>query len=216
MRIKDISGVPVRVAGMVIMLVAVAGLSSAQAMTGGANQSAMTAQNQVNVAGSLSAVTGNTLFVTTPDNLVKTINIGPKSLILGRNTVTLDSIRPGEALGVAATQAADGVLTATVINIFTPELWQQVRKGQFPMPNGQIMTNAPVDKVGGEVKGKVLYLKYEMLTAAIKVPADAEIHRMVAKNLAALKVGGKLAVRGIAKPDGSVDAGSVSFDLPTP
>ena len=216
MRKIRISGISARSAGIAYLLLMVAGLLGAQAMTGGSNQSAMAPQNQANLMGTISAITGNSVFVTTPDKSVKTVTIGPKSLILGRNLTTLDSIKPGEALGVAATKAADGVLTATVINIFTPELWRQVRKGQFPMPNGQVMTNAPVEKIGGEVKGRVLYLKYEMLTAAVKVPDSAEIHRMVAKNLAALKVGLKLAVRGIAKPDGSVDAGSVSFDLPTP
>ena len=185
--------------------------AGAQTMMSGANQNAQAVQTTV--AGTISAINGNTIFVTTGDNQVKTVTIDQKSLILGRSKATLASIQPGEALGVAAIRATDGSLSATAINIFTPELWQQVRKGQFPMANGQVMTNAPVEKVGAEMKNRVLYLKYQMLSAAITVPDAAEIHRMVGQKLGALKTGLKISARGTDKADGSLTAASINFDL---
>src|SRR5208282_1539265 len=116
---------------------------------------------------------------------------------LKRVPATIDSIKPGEALGVATTSGADGSLTATVINIFTPELWRLpgTRKGQFPWPHGQLMTNEEVDRVVDKVDGRTIYLKYQMLSAAILVPAGADIRRMVPLRLSDLKVGLKVSVR---------------------
>jgi hypothetical protein len=140
--------------------------------------------------------------------------VGKDTLILARQIATLASIRPGDALGVAAARADDGSLTATAINIFPPELWQRVRKGQFPMVSGQIMTNAEVDRVTDRVEGRTIYLKYDMLTATIAVPASAEIHRSVAMKLADLRTGMKVTIRMSPSTDGSLHAAFINLDRP--
>jgi hypothetical protein len=173
-----------------------------------------TPASQVSVAGTIRSMSGSTIFVAASEGGVTAVEVGSGTLILGRKAASLDSIQPGEALGVAATRADDGSLTATDINIFTPQLWQIVRKGQFPMANGQVMTNAQVDKLGAGVEGKTLYLKYEMLTAAVAVPDGAEIRRSVALKLSDLKPGQKVMVRGSAVPGGALTAALISFDLP--
>jgi hypothetical protein len=190
----------------------------AQASSGGTMQGSSSgaagADNQRSIAGSIARINGQTAFVQSADGTVTTVMVASDTLILGRKLAALASIQPGEALGVAATKGDDGSLTATVINVFPSELWQRVRKGQFPMASGQVMTNAQVDRLGGMGDGHVLYLKYEMLTAAIAVPDGAEIHRSAAMKLADLKPGLKVTVRGTGNPDGSLAASFVSFDLP--
>jgi hypothetical protein len=191
-------------------------LVSAQGWSGGTTQSgsqgAAPAENQLSIAGSIGAINGTTIFVMAEDGTAKTVAIQKDTLVLGRKPATLDSILPGEALGVAATKGPDGSLTATVINVFPAELWQRVRKGQFPMASGQIMTNAQVDRFGDRVEGRVLYLKYDMLTAAIVVPDGAEIHRSVKMNLIDLKPGLKVTVRGVAGLNGSLAASIINLD----
>jgi hypothetical protein len=191
----------------------------AQATSGGSMQGsspgAAAVDNQRSISGSIGRINGQTVFVLSDDGTVTTVAVSSGTLILGRKLAALDSIQAGEALGVAATKGADGSLTATAINVFPPELWQRVRKGQFPMASGQVMTNAQVTSLGGGgVAGRVLSLKYEMLTASIAVPEGAEIHRSVAMKLADLKPGLKVTVRGTGNPDGSLAASFFSLDLP--
>ncbi|MEI6875286.1 MAG: hypothetical protein WCL50_09180, partial [Spirochaetota bacterium] len=159
------------------------------------------ADTQVSIAGTIGAQSGATVFVTTAEGQAKVIQIKPDTFITGRRLATLASIRPGEAMGVAATRGGDGTLTATAINVFPPELWQRVRKGQFPMANGQVMTNAQVESLGAGVRGQQILLKFEMLTAAIDVPEGADIRRTVTLGLADLRAGMKVTIRGTVGTD---------------
>jgi hypothetical protein len=76
------------------------------------------------------------------------------------------------------------------------------------------MTNAEVDRVVDKVEGRTIYLKYEMLSAAILVPAGADIRRMVSLRLSDLKAGLKVSVRLASSSDGSLRAAVVSAELP--
>jgi hypothetical protein len=189
------------------------GAVSAQSMMKSSPQAATAPANQISVTGRIAAINGSTIFVGSEDGSATTVAIQADTLILGRKLASLASIRPGEALGVAATKAEDGSLTATAINVFPPELWQRVRKGQFPMASGQVMTNAQVERLGAGVQGSTLYLKYDMLTAAIAVPNSAEIHRSITLKLADLKLGDEVAVRGTRGAGGLLAATSLSLDL---
>lgn len=181
------------------------------AMTG---PSAAAPAGQAPIQGTIVSIEGSTLVLAGADGGSSRVLIQPDTLILKRVAATLDSIKPGEALGVAATRGTDGSLTATVINVFTPEIWQRVRKGQFPMPSGQVMTNAEVVKQVDKVQGRTLYLKYEMLDAAILVPAGAEIRRMALLKPSDLMVGSKISVRLTPSSDGSLRASMVSMEQP--
>jgi hypothetical protein len=196
----------------VALLDAAAGAAlSAQAMTKAAPQAQPSAQ--ASVSGTIASISGGILFVSQSGGAATSVAIGKDTLILGRKSATLDSIKAGEAMGVTSAQAADGSQTATAINVFPPELWQRVRKGQWKMDNGLYMTNAQVDRSSAGVQGRVLYMKYEMLTAAIAVPDSAEIRRSVALSLADLKPGMAVMARGAAGDDGVLAASLVSFDL---
>jgi hypothetical protein len=209
----------VKAVAFALLYAAVSATLSAQAMTKAAPQAQPPAQPpaqsgaQVSVSGSIASISGATLFVTQPSGAVTSVAIGKDTLILGRKSDSLDSIKPGEAMGVTSAQAADGSQTATAINIFPPELWQRVRKGQWKMDNGLYMTNAQVDRTSAGVQGRILYMKYEMLTAAITVPTSAEIKRSVELSLAGLKPGMTVTVRGVAGADGLLAASFVSLEL---
>ncbi len=174
--------------------------------------SAMSAAGPAPITGTIVSIEGSTLVLAVPDGTSPRVVLQPDTAIFGRQPSALDSIMPGEAMGVTATRADDGSLTATIINVFTPGVWEKVRKGQWDMgPPGLVMTNAQVDKIANKVEGRTLYMKYQMLTAAIAVPLSAQVWRMVPLKLSDLKTGMKVTVRFAA--EAGMRVAMVSTDL---
>lgn len=197
---------PARLAYFMIAALVIAG-----GTTGGYAQAMTTV---IPVEGTIAAIKGNTITLTLADTLAKTVSLQEKTLILERQAATLDQIKPGDAMGVASRRDSDGSMVAISINIFAPEMWDGVRKGQFPMSTGNTMTNAVVSQYAASVNGRVLTMKYAEGTSTIKVPEDAQIHRLRAARRAALTVGLHITVRGTANPDGTLKATSISFEQP--
>lgn len=181
-------------------------MASSTAASGGA------AASPAPLQGMIVSVEGSTLVLSEAGGLSARVVVGPDTLVLRRDPAALASIKSGDALGVAATREADGSLKATAINIFAPEVWQKARKGQFPMASGQVMTNAQVYRSVESVGGRTIYLKYDMLDAAIDVPDGADIKRMVLIGQSDLKLGAKVTVR-LADGD-QARAASISLDAP--
>jgi hypothetical protein len=161
--------------------------------------------------GTIAAVNGSGFTITVGGG-EKTVQVTSETLILSRQAATLASIKVGDPMGVAAKRETDGTLTAVSISIFSPELWDRARKGQWPMESGDIMTNAVVFQTVERVQGRTIYLKYNEGAAAINVPSAAAIRRLVTIRLADLKPGMHVMVRGTGNPDGTIKASSVSFD----
>jgi hypothetical protein len=184
-------------------------------MSGPAAMQSAAPAGQIALEGVIVSIEGSTLVLAESKGGASRVLVQADSLILGRKASTFDSIVSGEAMGVTATRGPDGSLAATAINVFTPQLWQRVRKGQWDMGTpDQVMTNAQVDKLVDKVEGRTLYLKYEMLSAAISVPVDAVIRRSVELKFADLKPGMKVSVRLAPSTNGSLRAAMVSFDAP--
>jgi len=177
---------------------------------------AVLAQAQdVTIDGKVSAMDGMKLTLMMSDGATRIISLKPDTLVLARQPATLEDIKPMEAMGVAARRESDGTLTANNINIFSPELWNRVRKGQWPMQTGDMMTNALVTDYVLGVQGRVLKMRYHDLVATIGVPADAHINRLLTERAADLKEGMHVLVRGTTSAQGSLAVGSVIFDLPS-
>jgi hypothetical protein len=188
---------------------------AATVMLAGAMAAGAAPGDQVTVADStIAAVNGSNVTIASPDGSQKVAKVQPDTLILSRETATLGAIKPGDALAVTAKRGADGSLTAVSINIFSPELWSRVRKGQWAMESGDIMTNAVVAQTVERVEGRTLYMKLDQGTGAIGVPPATEIHRLTTVRLGDLKPGMRVTVRGVADPDGTIKASSITFDRP--
>lgn len=132
--------------------------------------------------------------------------------IIRRQTARFDQIKPREFVGVAAKRETDGSLTAVTINIFPPEFKGRIREGQSPMETGNLMTNALVFQNVRRIDGRTLYLQFPEGTAVINVPREAEIFRLTLMKLGDLKTGMRIVVRGGSNPDGSITAGTITFD----
>ena len=163
--------------------------------------------------GSIASVAGNSLTITTGSG-TKVVQVAPDTLILSRQPATLASIEPGDPMAVTSKRETDGSLTAISIVIFSSEVWARVRKGQWVMDSGNMMTNAVVMKYVDRVEGHTLYLKYSDGASAVNVPAGTDIHRLVSVRLRDLKPGMRITARGVGEADGSIKASSITFDRP--
>ena len=187
---------------MTIFIAAIAPAGNAQAMS-----------TVTMVEGTIASVSGNT--ITLVNGLAKAVVLEPATLIFRRQPAVLEDIKAGDALGVASRRGSDGSLVAVGINIFSPELYIVVRKGQFPMTTGDTMTNALVTTYAKSVQGRMLTMTFAEGTSTIGVPDGTPIHRMVTVKAPDLAVGVHVQVRGTVSPDGSLKASTVSFDIPS-
>ncbi len=169
--------------------------------------------NSAPVQGTISEITSGSITVTGADGLARKVLLTSATTVRQSQTATLDQIKPGDALGVAARRDGDSLI-ATAINIFPPEVYQAVRKGQFGMTDGQVMTNALVTQYVKAVNGCDLTMTYADGTAKITVPDSALIHRLVAVKVSALAVGQKVTVRVSASAGGGLTATSIGIDPP--
>ena len=163
--------------------------------------------------GTIAAVESGTLIITTQAGVRVRVILAPETTIIQRRRVTLETIRPNDFVGVTAKREADGSLTAVSINIFPPEFKSRVRQAQFVMDSGNIMTNATVFQNVRRIEGRTLYLKLGDGTAVIAVPKDAVVLRLTLAKPGDLRAGMMVTVRGTAGTDGSLTAGTISFDL---
>ncbi len=187
----------------------------AAAMLAGSAVAVLAQAKDVTIDGRISAVDGMKLTLTMADGATRVISLKADTLVLARQAATVESIKPMDTLGVAARRESDGSLTANNINIFSPELWNRVRKGQFPMQSGDVMTNALVTDYVLGVQGHVLRMRFHDLVTTINVPAAIRVNRLVTERVADLKVGTPVIIRGTMSAEGALAVGSVTIDLPS-
>jgi len=165
------------------------------------------------VRGVITTLGRTALTITGADGAPKTVTIGADTLVLQLEPATLASLASGETLGVTASRGSDGSLTATAINIFSPEVWRRVPGGQFPMGGGLIMTNAPVTNYEADPSGGgVLTMSYGGGSFTIAVTAKTAVHKLVASSLSSLGMGTFVIVRGTTESDGTVLAGAITYN----
>jgi hypothetical protein len=165
------------------------------------------------VSGTIVSVNGSSLILALADQTRKTVALQGSTLVLERDTAELSQIRAGDPLAVTSHRSGPD-LVASNINIFSKEVWDVVRKGQWKMATGDMMTNAMVSEFAQGVSGHTLTMKYADGTSTITVPDGIPIHRLVTVKPSALMVGMQVMVRGNAGSDGTLTAGSISFDGP--
>ena len=195
------------------MMIAVASLMALMVCAGTFPVAAAPSETIVMADGTIASVAGNSLTISTGSG-PRVVQVSPDTLILGRQATTLASIAPGDPMAVTSKRETDGSLTAISIVIFSSEVWARVRKGQWVMDSGSMMTNAVVMKYVDRVEGHTLYLKYSDGASAVNVPAGTDIHRLVSVRLRDLKPGMRITARGVGEADGSIKASSITFDRP--
>lgn len=164
--------------------------------------------------GVITAVAADAITITTPGGMSVRVVVTGETRVIERRTVTLESIKPNDFVGVTARRESDGSLTAISINIFPPEFRGRVREAQFVMDTGNVMTNAMVFQNVRRIEGRTLYLRLPDGTAIIAVPPDATVFRLTVIRMGDLRPGMRVQVRGSGSGDGGITAATVTVDAP--
>jgi Domain of unknown function (DUF5666) len=184
----------------------------------GVTPAALFAQNTTpppGLDGIIASIQGATITLTLADSTQKVVTLQTGTIILDRQVSAVDQIKPGDALGVTA-HRDNGALVASAINIFSPQMWDGVRKGQWPMAKpGDIMTNALTTAYVQAMNGRTLTMKLPDGTmVTITVPDGVTVRRMVTVQASALSVGLRVSIRIATDSAGNTMATSISFDQP--
>jgi len=165
------------------------------------------------LTGVIASIQGKVITLTLSDSTQKTVVLQDTTLVLVREASAVDQIKPGDALGVTAHRDS-GALVATNINIFAPQMWSGAKKGQFPMNDVDLMTNAVVNSYVQGMNGHTLTMVLAEGTSQITVPDGITVHRLVLASTSQLTAGLQISVRLAADPSGKLLATSISFDRP--
>lgn len=141
---------------------------------------------------------------------IQRIVINDKSGYSVMVSARLNSIGPGDFVGIASERRPDGELQAIEVHIF-PEAMRGTGEGHYPWdiprPGGTTMTNAAVSAVVDEVDGPVLTLSPQGQAIKITVPPAAQITRIDLRPAAdVLRVGYRTVVVARKAPDGQLVA----------
>src|SRR5712691_235150 len=168
-------------------------------------------QQTVRVRGTIEAVDGQTMNVTTRDGTKLMIKIADNVTVVGVVKASMSDIKVGGYVGAAGMPQEDGSQRALEVLIF-PEAMRGTAEGFLPWdlrPNST-MTNATVAEVVAKVDSYTMRLKYKDGEKTIVVPPDAPIVAYVPGDKSELKPGAKIFIAGAAKqPDGSLVAARV-------
>jgi len=172
------------------------------------------AQAPASVEGTVTAVLMDRLQWKASDGSSHQAVLPADIVVTRRLTVAASDIRPGDWVGIDSVPGADGGQQSVAINVFSPKMVARVRKGQFTMASGDLMTNAPVDQITGEGSGTRLVLKNADAMVPFSITDATVIHRLVDGSSSDLKPGARVSIRGTVNPDGSVQAAFVSVLMP--
>jgi hypothetical protein len=169
----------------------------------------------VRVRGTIDAINGSTLNVTTRDGGKEVIKLADNAAVVGVAKSSLSDVKQGAFVGITAMPQPDGTQKAVEIHIF-PEAMRGTGEGHRPwdlMPNST-MTNANIDSEVATSDGQKLVLKYKDGEKTFIVPANVAVVSFVPATAADLKPGAKIfVVAGTKQPDGSVSAPRINVGL---
>ncbi|HKJ74345.1 MAG TPA: hypothetical protein VKA19_09545 [Alphaproteobacteria bacterium] len=162
--------------------------------------------------GTVQKLDGDTLTVLSNANMAIKVMLPPKIQVLGMARRSLSDIKDGEFVGVTAAKGKDGDLHATEVHIF-PDSMRGAGEGHYAwdVPN-TTMTNATVAGETTASNGRTLKLAYKGGQTKIDVSPDTPIVTFVPGDKTLLKPGAAVFVMGTAKPNGTIDAFSVTAE----
>ena len=163
------------------------------------------------VEGTIVAIVLDHVQIKEADGSVQVVVLPPGVSVTKRVQVPWTDIHAGDWVGVDSKPGADGTQESVSVNVFSPSIIAKVRKGQFTMASGDLMTNAPVDQVAVQGDGGSLTLKNEGAMVSIKIDGQTPVHRLIDASISDLKAQTKVQVRGTANQDGSVQAANISL-----
>lgn len=161
-----------------------------------------------NIRGKVAKVEGQTLLVKARSGHDVKVMMAPDFGVLGVVRLKPSDIKTGDFIGVAAAPGKDGKLHAQEVLVF-PEAARGTGEGHYPWDlrgKNDTMTNATVSGLVSHKNGKVVTLTYKGGEQMIAVSPHTPVVTFKPADMALLKPGAAVFVRGLKKPDGTVVA----------
>ena len=157
------------------------------------------------VVGTVERVDGVNLVLKTAQS-DKVVSVSPDVKVFAMVKAAPADVQPGAFIGVGATPQPDGSQQAIRVVIF-PESMRGLGEGHRPWDRpGTTMTNATVDTSVTGVEGQLVTVKYKDGEKKIVIRPDTVILTYVAAEKSELKPGASVAVNGVVKAGGEVEA----------
>lgn len=165
----------------------------------------------IHVRAQIEAVEGSTLHLKDRAGKMVMVALPEKVRVSSLAKASIDAIKKGNYVGTAAVPAPDGTLIAQEVLIF-PETQRGTGEGhrKWDLTPDSTMTNATVDTVVSDVKGRVLTLKYKGGEKKLTIPADAPIVTTGPGDPSLLKPGSHVFVVATQGADGKLTAQRVA------
>ena len=163
------------------------------------------AQSTLRVRGTITAVEGDVLSVTTRDGKDLKVQLSDKTAVATMQAMKLSDIKPGDAVGSANRPGPGGVGTALEVHVF-PAGMPIPNEGHRPwdLEPGSMMTNARVTAVVQATNGRELTLTYKDGVQTIVVPEGTPVVTAVAADRSALRPGEHVFLTASVGADGTL------------
>ena len=173
---------------------------------------AVDAQEPTRVRGTIAAVEGNVLSVSSAGGKNTAIQLTEKTVIIFTQPIAIGDIKPGDFLGVTSAKGADGTLTAFEIRRFP----KPSNPGHRPFQgrDDQTMTNATVSAMVQSASGRELTLTYDGGAQKVIVSEKAAISTLVPGQRSQLVPGAPVNLTARAGDGGALTAISIQVGPP--
>lgn len=162
--------------------------------------------------GTIDAISGNQLDVTTRQGDKIKVEINDKTKVNSVSKAQMSDIKPDSFIGTAAVPQANGELKALEVHVFAPSLRGSGEGfNPFESADGKIntMTNGTVGKLVNS-NGRTMTVKYGDKQKTVQVPDDVPVVLIEPGNKSLLKPGGKVVLFGSKASDGHIVARGIS------
>ena len=163
------------------------------------------------IRGTIDALSGQTLTVTTRDGSKVDIMLNDPLTVVTVKPLTLDDIKEGTYVGIASKTGTDGKAEALEVLVF-PEALRGTGEGHYgwDLQPGSMMTNANVSAAVAGTTGHDLTLTYKDGTQQITVPPSAPIVTFAPATRADLKPGAGVMFGATKNAEGKLTASRVT------
>jgi hypothetical protein len=163
------------------------------------------------IRGTIDALSGQTLTVTTRDGSKVDIMLNDPLTVVTVKPLTLDDIKEGTYVGIASKTGTDGKAEALEVLVF-PEALRGTGEGHYgwDLQPGSMMTNANVSAAVAGKTGHDLTLTYKDGTQQITVPPSAPIVTFAPATRADLKPGAGVMFGATKNAEGKLTASRVT------
>jgi translation initiation factor IF-1 len=166
------------------------------------------------VEGTVASVLMDRVQIKTADGKTVVAVLPAGMSVTRRVNVVWSDIHAGDWVGVDSKPGDDGRQESVAINVFAPSMVGKVRKGQFTMASGDLMTNALVDQITPDASGAALVLKNDEAMVPVRITAATTVHRLRDAAASDLRAGLSVSIRGTLNADGSLQASSATITGP--